>query len=90
VAVYLEDITKRKQIVEALRESEEKLRNIIEHSNEIFYIHDTEHILTFVSSTSKDILGYTPEEMMRNWTELITDNPINQKGKKERQYIAIP
>jgi len=66
--------------VEALRESEEKLRNIIEHSNEIFYIHDTEHILTFVSSTSKDILGYTPEEMMRNWTELITDNPINQKG----------
>jgi diguanylate cyclase (GGDEF)-like protein/PAS domain S-box-containing protein len=80
VAVYLEDITKRKQIEEALRESEEKLRNIIEHSNEIFYIHDTEHILTFVSSTSKDILGYTPEEMMRNWTELITDNPINQKG----------
>jgi PAS domain S-box-containing protein len=76
----IHDITDRNQVEKALRESEEKLRNIIEHSNEIFYIHDTEHILTYVSSTSKDIFGYTPEEMMRNWTELITDNPINQKG----------
>ncbi|MBU1945152.1 MAG: acyl-CoA dehydrogenase family protein, partial [Actinobacteria bacterium] len=24
--------------------------------------------------------GYTPEEMMRKWTELTTDNPLNQRG----------
>jgi len=74
------DITMRKQAEGALQESEEKLRTIIEHSNELFYLHDTEHVLTYVSPTSEEILGYTPEEMMRKGTELFTDNPINQKG----------
>jgi PAS domain-containing protein len=34
-------ISERKRAEEALRESEERLQNIINHSNEIFYIHDT-------------------------------------------------
>jgi len=75
-----QEIEQRKRAVDALRKSEAKLRIIIEHSNELFYIHDTEHALTYVSQTSEDLLGYTPEEMMIKWTELATDNPINQKG----------
>jgi len=74
------DITDQKQTGDALRKSEEKLRTIIEHTNELFYIHDKEHTLTYVSQTSEDLFGYTPEEMMIKWTELATDNPINQKG----------
>ena len=73
-------ISERKLAEEALRKSEEKLRNIISHSNEIFYIHDTGHIFAYISPTSKEILGYTPEEMMVKWTKFITDNPINLKG----------
>jgi len=73
-------ISLHKQAKEVLQESEEKLRNIIEHSNEIFYVHDREHKFLYVSPKSEEILGYTPEEMMGEWTELITDNPINQKG----------
>jgi len=73
-------ISLHKQAKEALQESEEKLRNIIEHSNEIFYVHDREHKFLYVSPKSEEILGYTPEEMMGRWTELITDNPKNQKG----------
>jgi len=74
------DITERVLAEAALRESEEKLRAVIEHSNELFYIHDTEHALIYATQTSVDLLGYTPEEMMIKWTELATDNPINQKG----------
>jgi len=76
------DVTKRRLAEEALQESEKQLRTIIEHSDELFYIHDTEHLLTYVSSTSEAILGYTPEEMKRKWTELATDNPINLTGVK--------
>lgn len=57
----------------------EKMQIIISHSNELFYIHDTHHILSYVSPTSEKILGYSPEEMMVNWTDLATDNPLNQK-----------
>jgi len=74
------DVSDRKQAEKKLQESEEKLRTIIGHSNELFYIHNTEHVLTYVSPTSKDILGYAPEEMMIEWQKLVTDNPINQRG----------
>ena len=65
---------------EELQKSESQLHTIIKHSNELFYIHDTKHLLTYVSPTSKTILGYTPEEMKKKWTELTSDNPINLKG----------
>jgi PAS domain S-box-containing protein len=58
----------------------ERMQIVIEHSNELFYLHDTNHILTYVSPTSKKILGYNSEEMMMNWTSFSTDNPLNQKG----------
>jgi len=74
------DVSDRKQAEKKLQESEEKLRTIIGHSNELFYIHNTEHVLTYVSPTSKNILGYAPEEMMIEWHNLVTDNPINQRG----------
>lgn len=75
-------ISQRMKAEEELRQSEEKLRSIIGHSNELFYIHDVDHLLTYASPTSMDILGYTPQEMMRKWTELTTDNPMNLKGVK--------
>ena len=73
-------VTERRRAEEALRKSEGKLRSIIEHSNEVFYVHDLAHNFTYVSPTSKEIFGYTPEEMMMKWTMLLTENPINQKG----------
>lgn len=70
----------RNRTEEALKESERKLSNIIAHSNELYYIHDTHHRLTYVSPQSLKILGYTPDEMMIEWTKLVTENPLNEKG----------
>lgn len=92
------DITERRHAEEALQKSEKQFRSIIEHGSEVFYIHDTNQILTYVSSTSEAILGYTPEEMKKKWTDLATDNPLNLKGfeltqkaiktgKKQRPYL---
>src|SRR4030066_542266 len=69
-----------KLIEQALNESEQKFRNIVEHSNELFYVHDTHHKLTYASPQSLRILGYTPDEMMTQWTNLVTENPINKLG----------
>ncbi len=74
------DVTEKKTSEIALRNSERKLRNITEHSTNLFYQHNTNHQLTHLSPQVKDILGYTVEEAMVNWTELVTDNPINEEG----------
>ena len=63
-----------------IRESEQKLRNILEHSTNMFYAHTTDHVLYYVSPQVEKILGYTQEEVMVKWTNLVTDNPINQAG----------
>jgi len=73
-------ITRLKQIETSLTKSEQKLRNIIEHSNELFYLHDTDHNITYVSPQSRDFFGYTPDETKIKWMELMTSNPINQAG----------
>lgn len=74
------EITVRKRIDEDLRASETKLRNIIEHSTNLFYSHTIENVLTYVSPQSKTFFDYEPEEAKFNWTKLLTDNPVNLKG----------
>ena len=74
---YLQDITERKQAVVKLKETEQKLRLIVEHSTNLFYIHSPDNVLTYVSPQSRQFFGCEPEEAMLQWTEFITDNPLN-------------
>ena len=75
-----QDITERKRAEEALREINEKIRNIVEHSTNLFYSHTPEHVLTYMSPQTRDFLDCEPEEAMIRWTEFVTDNPINEIG----------
>ncbi|WP_020587196.1 transporter substrate-binding domain-containing protein [Desulfobacter curvatus] len=72
----------RERIVteKALRENEEKLRNILENSTSMYYTHTPDHKITYVSPQCRQILHCEPEEAMTRWTEFVTDNPINLKG----------
>ena len=58
------DITQRKQAEEALRESEERYRRIVETANEGIWVIDKEYKTTFVNSNMAEMLGYTPDEML--------------------------
>ncbi len=74
------DVTERKLAEKELKNAEEKLRNIVEHSSNLFYSHTPEHVLTYVSPQSRHFLGCEPEESTIHWTEFITDHPLNQSG----------
>jgi PAS domain S-box-containing protein len=63
VSLIANDITQRKQAEEALKESEEKSRNVVERANDGICVVQDE-ILKYVNPRALDILGYTPDEMI--------------------------
>lgn len=75
-----QEIAERMRVEDALRESEQKLRDIIEHSTNLFYAHDTDQKIFYVSPQSRQFLDCEPGEALIHWTEFITDNPINTLG----------
>ena len=75
------DITASKEAEEALRESEESYRSIIENMQEMFYRADMAGNLILVSPAGARMVGYDhPEEMIG---KNIADYWIHPKGRKK-------
>jgi PAS domain S-box-containing protein len=63
VSVVMRDITKRRQMEEALRESEEKYRNVVERANDmVAIVQDT--LIKYINTRSLEMLGYPPKQMI--------------------------
>jgi diguanylate cyclase (GGDEF)-like protein/PAS domain S-box-containing protein len=58
------DITERKRIEEALKESEEKFRTLFESASDALFIIDVQGNFLDVNTTAHRRLGYTKEEML--------------------------
>ena len=80
VEVFRQNAIDKARVEQALRESEQKLRNIVEYSTNMFFSHTPEHVLTYLSPQVKELLGYEPVEAMMCWTTLATDHPVNLRG----------
>lgn len=85
IVVNIRDVHEQVITKELLEQSKEKYQNVVEYSTNMFYQHDTQGILNYVSPQSELFLGYSPEQAMRDWTDFITDHPANRKGEKITQ-----
>ncbi|MGI8579133.1 MAG: PAS domain S-box protein [Solirubrobacteraceae bacterium] len=62
--VLAHDITVRKRTEQALRDSEERYRQIVETASEGIWQVDVNHRTTFVNPKMAEMLGYEPAEML--------------------------
>ncbi len=61
---FINDITVRKRAEDALRESEQRFRNLVETSSDWIWQVDTNAVYTYVSPHVRKLLGYEPEEVL--------------------------
>ncbi|MBJ6108068.1 PAS domain S-box protein [Hymenobacter sp. BT523] len=64
ISAIAHDITEQKRAQLALEAQEEKFRNIFESFQDIYYRTDGNGLLTIVSPSVRDVLGYEPEEVI--------------------------
>ena len=60
----IHDITKRKQAEQAVQQSEERLRHLIDSSNDWVWEVDANGVYTYVGPQCREILGYSPNEII--------------------------
>lgn len=69
------DITKRRQIEEALRENEGKFRRIFENVQDVFYQTNQDGIIVELSPSIERYAGYRPEDLIGKPVETIYCDP---------------
>ena len=76
VAMF-DDITKRKQVEQALLVSERKFRSITEQMSEIVFVTDSGGYVTYVSPAIATIAGYMPHEVTGHlFTDFLAEEEI--------------
>jgi PAS domain S-box-containing protein len=76
------DISARKGAEEALRESEEKYRTIIENMVDVYYEVDLKGNFTFINDTGYRTFGYPREELIgRNFREFMKEEDFRRTSR---------
>jgi len=86
------DITEPKHIQESLLQSEKHFRLLADNMHDILWMRDEDFRLTYVSPSVRNVLGFTPEEVMARPTQQRlppqTIKTLNEMRDELREAIA--
>ncbi|MFO8132461.1 MAG: PAS domain S-box protein [Thermoplasmatota archaeon] len=83
------DISARVTAQQALRESEEKYRDMVENINDVLYTTDMEGTITYISPVIAQMSGYTPGEVVgKPFTDFVHEDDVPRIRERFKQIIS--
>ncbi len=77
------------QVKEALRESEEKYRDLVEDISDVVYAADHNGVITFISPVIENVAGYSPSEVVgRPLTDFIHPEDLSRVTAQFQKLIS--
>ena len=83
IAVFAKDVTEKKKVEEALKESVEKYRDLTNSLPEIVYEADVNGKLTFMNERAFEISGYTKHDFERGLSAFAFFAPGDEKSARQ-------
>lgn len=85
--VTYQDITERKRVERALRQSEEKYRSIFESSANLIISVDKDGLIIDCNSRAQQVLGYVPDEIIGHSLDEIVHSEYYEKAQESLSEI---
>ncbi len=86
---YWVDMSERKRAEIALKQSEEKYRDLVENINDVMYSTDKSGIMTYINPVIESVIGYRPSEIIgRSFTEFIYEEDLPRIMNQFQKVIS--
>lgn len=74
IVTLVQDISEHKRSEAVIRQSEQRIQDLIRNSSDIIAVISEDGVIEFISPAVQRVLGYQPDTLVgRNWSELITE-----------------